>query len=58
MFERIVMTWPSCSRGSASAGMALQQQSVLLHQAIDALGVDGLAPADRRSRLRSAAIRL
>ena len=28
---------------SASAGIALQQQSVLLHQAEDALGVDGLA---------------
>ena len=28
---------------SASAGIALLQQSVLLHQAEDALGVDGLA---------------
>ena len=39
-FERIVATWPSCSRGRRRPVWRGEQQAVLLHQPVDALGVD------------------
>src|SRR5437868_3630965 len=40
-----------------AAGMAFEQEAMLLHEPIDALGVDRAKPSDRRSRFNSAAIR-